>query len=111
VSLIQSIVNQDEDNERASSLGSSNLHIEESDDVRPGSPTLNGESEPGEEDSEARPLIRHRSRSTSRGGTSSELRAENRSTTLSGSEAQKVQKVVRKLRLQVGATSTFGLEE
>jgi len=111
---MQSIVNQDdEDNAQTSSLGSSDLQNEENNEGRPESPTINGEDEPGEEDSEARPLIQHRPRSTSRGGTSSEQQgetAENFSTPLSRSEVQKMQNLVKKLRLQVGSVFALRLE-
>lgn len=112
MSLIQSIVNQDEDNEQASSLGSSHIQNEANDEVRPESPTVNGEDEPGEEeDSEARPLIRHRPRPVSRGGTSPELLAEvTEDCPTSLNEAQRRQKLVKKLRLQVGSISTLPLE-
>lgn len=112
--MIQSIVNRDEDNERASSLGSSDLQNEANDEVRPGSPTINGEDElGGEDDSEARPLIRHRPRPITGDGTSSEQQAESAedfSTSLDCSEAQKMQKLVKKLRLQVGPISAFPIE-
>ena len=110
MSLIQSIVSQDEDSERASSLGSSDLQNEANYEGRPESPTINGEDElGGEEDSEARPLIRHRPRPTTRDGrTSSEqqqsetIDIEDFSTSASCNEAQKMQNLVKKLRLQVG---------
>lgn len=106
MSLIQSIVNQDEDNERPSSFGSSHVQNEANNEVRPESPTANGEDEPGEDDdSEARPLIRHRPRLVPRGVTSPEPQDEatrDCSTSHSCSEAQQKQKLVKKLRLQVG---------
>ena len=111
MSLIQSIVTQDEDNERASSLGSSDLQNEANNEGRPESPTINGEDElGGEEDSEARPLIRHRPRPITRNGTSSEQQietAEDFSTSLDCSEAQRMQNLVKKLRLQVGPVSAL----
>jgi hypothetical protein len=107
--LIQSIVNQDEDNERASSLGSADLQSEANDEVRPESPTINVEDELGtEEDSEVRPLIRHRPRPITRDGTNSEQQAETAegiSTSLSCSDEQKMQNLVKKFRLQVGSVS------
>ena len=115
VSLIQSIVSRDEDSERASSLGSSDLQNEANNEGRPESPTINGEDElGGEEDSEARPLIRHRPRPTTRDGTSSEQEAETSedlSTSTSCSEAQKMQNLVKKLRLQVGSISALHVKE
>ena len=114
MSLIQSIVTQDEDNEQASSLGSSHAPDEANNQDRPESPIVNGEDEQGEEeDSEARPLIRHRSRPVSRGGTSPEPQAEaaeDCSTSLSSSDAQKMQRLVKKLQLQVGPISALRLE-
>jgi len=114
VSLIQSIVTQDEDHERASSLGSSDLQNEANNEGRPESPTINGEDElGGEEDSEARPLIRHRPRPTTRDGTSSEQQvetAEDFSASLNRSEALKMQDLVKKLRLQVGAVFALPVE-
>jgi hypothetical protein len=114
VSLIRSIAEKDEGNGGASSFSSSDLQDEVNNETRPESPTVNGEGEPGEEeDSEVRPLIRHRSGSISRYRASSEQQVEdsqNCSTSLSASEAQKVQRLVKKLRLQVGSTSTLCLE-
>lgn len=111
MSLIQSIVTQDEDHERASSLGSSDLQNEANDEGRPESPTINGEEElGGEEDSEARPLIRHRPRPTTRDGTTSGQQVETTedfSTSLNRSEAQRMQNLVKKLRLQVGPASAL----
>ena len=113
--MIQSIVSQDEDSERASSLGSSDLQNEVNNEGRPESPTINGEDElGGEEDSEARPLIRHRPRPTTRDGTSSEQEAEtpeDLSTSTSCGEAQKMQNLVKKLRLQVGSISALHVKE
>ena len=111
MSLIQSIVTQDEDHERASSLGSSDLQNEANDEGRPESPTINGEDElGGEENSEERPLIRHRPRPTTRDGTTSGQQVETTedfSTSLNRSEAQRMQSLVKKLRLQVGPASAL----
>jgi len=113
VSLIQNIVNHDKDNERAraSTLSPTDLQNEADDEIGSDSPTVNGEDEPGEEeDSEARPLIRHRSRPTSRDGTSSGQQAEGAGASLSDSEAKEMQKLVKKLRLQVSPISALRFE-
>ena len=116
MSLVQSIANQDEGNEQTSSLGSSHLQDEANNEVRPESPAVHGEDEPGEEeDSEARPLIRHRPRPISRDEISSEQQAEDAehySTSLGSSEAApQMQKLVKKLRLQVCWISSLRPEE
>lgn len=114
MSLIQSIVNEDEGDEQGSSLGSPDIQNEEDNEVRPESPTINGEDELGaEEDSEVRPLIRHRPRPITGAGSNSEQQAETAEgfpTSLSRSEAQNLQNLVKKLRLQVGTVSVLPVE-